>query len=629
MAKSSAVYRVDIAPLTPLPLTKVPFFSYRSALAVPLGSLVEIPFGRRTLKGIVFASHPLPGRAPLWLKPITRVIFPAWLTDAQRHIAEFVSEQYFSSLGNTLKHFVFPLPKHLPEGRPAKAPKTRRTQPSRGAKELHIELSLDSELIRFLEAKVRSRLKQQGTLFLLVPDLLLAHSLERRLHAIAKDQLVTITSRLTPKKLLDAWEALKNGQGRIVIGTRQALFAPLSDLRDIIVLFPEERLSYKQWDMTPRYEALPVAQAWAKRSGARLTWLTTSPGLTSIKRLKSKEERLIQKPTIIDRRLDGKGARAKVFAKTLGTALGALPPQAKVLLLAKERGVAGVLACQNCRAIARCPECQHVLGETISGSFRCLTCGYASSLFPACRSCGHMSFKSFGHGTAKVEAEWERLFPRQTIWRLDRDSLATAAGWRESTRRLERGDFDTLVTTPEIGTLLSLPPLDLIAMLDGDQALAFPGYDHEERLLIQVKRLVAKLAPGGNLFIQTFTPEERLWRAFQSGETATIEAELLEERSLLGYPPEIAMIQIRPGKDAGISREAFGRIRERLASIVANLAGYRITDVFESRLPGRGHTDAFLIKYPPKAPLPRPLVDCLKRESGHLMIDVHPLQTER
>lgn len=625
MSKPS-LYRLDIAPLTPLPLTRSPLFSYRHDEALPLGTLVQIPFGRRSLRGIVVAAAVLPGRAPLWLKPIERVIYLAWLNPEQVAIAQTLSERYVSSLGNTLKHFVFPLAKKIP-AQPIVKPSQRKNLRKKQVKTLCIEAKTDTELHTLLEQKIKAGLEHPGSLLILGPDLLLTTLLKHKFEALAPEKTVLLTSQLTGKQLFETWEKIRSGQAKIIFGTRQALFAPLTKLAHIIVLFPEERLSYKQWDMTPHYEAEWVASEWARETGATLTHLTTALGLTHWQHFPRSLHPHLKAPTIINRRMDGKGARARVLAKELEKALKALPIGSKVLSIAKERGVAGVLICQHCRTVARCPKCEHLLGEAASGHFRCPKCQYESPLFPKCRVCGHMTFKSFGFGTVRVERELEQLLPTLRILRLDRDTLASRSVWKNILAQLERADFDILITTQEIGALIPLPPLDLIVMLEGDHSLAFAHFDSEERLFLQVKRLTAKLKPTGGFMAQTFAPEERVWRMSLAGDTKAYMQELLDERTLLGYPPVTAMIQITSIKGVTLTPRDRERLRERLEGVIQALPGFTLSPFFEKKTGRQDKSHHLLIKYPAGTPLPEALMTFFRRESQHLHIDIHPFHT--
>lgn len=623
---SSSIFRIEVAPLTPLPIHRSPLFSYRSSVSIPPGSLVAISFGRRHLHGIVFTSKKLPGKAPLWMKPITEIIAPAWLTQQQQDLAQTISETYFSSLGNTLKHFVFSLPK-TQAGLPLLQESKRRVKKksSLGKFKTVVQNCVTDTLFWEKFEKRLAHPTRKGTVLILVPNLILAELLAKQ-----HPDYLLITSRLSKKKLLEAWNILRLNQPQYVIGTRQALFAPFTNLVEIIMLFPEETLSYKQWDMTPHYNALSVAQMLCQLFGSTFTLLTTSLSLRE-QQLAHKKEIYSQSPLpiLVDRRKDGKGARSRAFAKALQDMLTKTPSDKKIMLLAKERGVSGIVLCRSCRAIARCPNCTHVLGEASDGHFRCLACGFISDLFPKCQQCSAMHFIPFGFGTLRVERETEKLLLGRRILRIDRDALSTAYQWKNSLKQIASGSFDVLITTHEIGTLLPLPSMYLIAMLEGDHVLRHPEYDSEERLTLQVRRLLAKLDPAGSLVIQTFTPEERVWQHISRGTWNELYASLQEERDLLGYPPTTAMIQLSPfaGVKGKLSTQGLEKKREALKELLGLYPTFRVPSLLiRSNTKDNAPRPSLIIKYPSDTPLPAPLITWIKQNAHELTVDRDPYQ---
>lgn len=624
-----SLYRIDIAPLTPLPLTRAPFFSYRSDQALALGSLVQVPFGRRSLRGIVYACTPLPGRAPLWLKPVERVIREGWLTLEQRSLAEVLSETYFSSLGNTLKHFVFPLSnKGIAPAASAVSPKKSR---ARSLKEAGIQFGNDQTLQEWLQETLEKNLAKNEATLVLVPDLFLLATLEQALQKTLGEGILALSSKLTPKQMETAWQDIRTGKARIILGTRQAIFAPFAHLRHILFLYPEERLSYKQWDMTPYYEALFGARTLTKLFKASLTLLTPSPGVLATAFPKEWRQLPATYPTpsflLIDCRLEGKGARSKIISKEIDKHLKILSSSAKALFIAKERGVSGVMICQHCRTTARCPSCAHPLAENKDGALRCLHCLYESSIFPKCAKCGHMHFKGFGIGTVRVERELERRFPEKRFLRIDRDSLKKAEEFKTIVKKFTTNQYDWLIATPEIGTLLQLPKQDLIVMLEADHALAFPDFEGEEWLGIEVKRLQAKLGPQGTLAIQTFTPEERIWQWLTNNQDAKLWQALFEERESFGYPPVTAIIKISlPTKPKTSTVPDLSLIQKRFVKALEDEEQVEISPVYIPKKKWGTSAPSFLIKYPANELFPTSLITLLKRESAHLKIDIHPLQ---
>jgi len=108
--KKDSLYRLEVAPLVILPLSRSPYFTYASLAPVKKGSLVSISFGKQTIEGVVFDCQMLPGPKPPWMKYVSRVIEEGFLTETQCALARVVSDEYFTPLGKTLKHF---LPKRV------------------------------------------------------------------------------------------------------------------------------------------------------------------------------------------------------------------------------------------------------------------------------------------------------------------------------------------------------------------------------------------------------------------------------------------------------------------------------------------------------------------------------------
>lgn len=631
----TSLFRIEVAPLTPLPLERSPLFSYRSKEAIPPGSLVEISFGKRYLQGIVFESAKLPGQAPLWMKPIGKIIIPSWLTPEQRSLAQYMSQMYFSSLGNSLKHFVFSLPKKILTNHPLDTKSSSRRQMKKATsskvKDLIQEVDSDASLWATIDHALATA-RPKETYLILLPNLILAEFAAQRYLAMFPHETTVITSRLTKKALFESWQHIRSGSIRFIFGTRQALFAPFPKLTRIIMLFPEETLSYKQWEMTPHYTSLSLIHFLRDSFRSKLMLLTTSLGLREQELAPSKALSPKYQPLIIDRRKDGKGARSRAFAKSLQTLLEGTTKQQKILLVAKERGVSGIMICQHCRNTARCPSCEHVLSEAGEGNFRCLSCGFKSDFFPKCRTCSGMNFIPFGFGTIRVEKEAERLLLGRRVLRIDRDALETTTGWKKTLDKLRRGQFDVLITTHEIGTLLPLPPLDLIAMLEGDHVLRRPEFDSEERLALQVKRLLAKLAPKGQCVIQTFSPEERIWQNITTGTFVNFFELLLEERKLLGYPPATAIIQLTPLELSFLKKKIdtpeMEKKRGELIKLLASSKNFRIPSLLIRPAVQKSHPSpvSILIKYPPQQELPPKLLTWLKKHSSQFSIDFEPYQ---
>ena len=110
----------------------------------------------------------------------------------------------------------------------------------------------------------------------LVPEVALTPQtvarLRGRLEIAGGHKTVVWHSHLSEGERLDGWLALATGEARVVVGARSAVFAPVQNLR-LIVVDEEHEPAYKQ-DETPRYHGRDVAvvprDAQPRRLPARL-----------------------------------------------------------------------------------------------------------------------------------------------------------------------------------------------------------------------------------------------------------------------------------------------------------------------------------------------------------------------
>src|SRR5690606_39971070 len=84
--------------------------------------------------------------------------------------------------------------------------------------------------------------------------------------------------------------ALATGEARVVVGARSAVFAPMRNLK-LIVVDEEHEPAYKQ-DETPRYHGRDVAVMRAKLAGAVCLLGSATPSLESFTNVEAGKYRL-------------------------------------------------------------------------------------------------------------------------------------------------------------------------------------------------------------------------------------------------------------------------------------------------------------------------------------------------
>lgn len=571
--KPLPLYRLEVAPLLILPLGKSPLFSYLSNEPVALGSLVAISFGKRSLEGVVFGIAPLPGKAPTWMKFISSVIEKEFLTEHQLVLAQYLGEEYFTSLGKVLKHF---LPKRI-----ILKKKEKSVEHTLETLKLHKDdsavlkkfLSLEKGSIcylnkyslynfdQFLVQLVKKEAVKHEQTIIIVPEIMLLPSLEMALSRYFSDEKVAILhSKLSDGVYFKAWEKIRSGEASVILATRQGLFAPFKNIGVIIVL-EEQDESYKQWNMSPRYDGRNVAKKLSLISGAKLILSSGVLGIESFYHLEKKEytalEPLVKLPPlakavqIVNLRLERFRKNYSPLSQELITALQeARNHGEQSLLYIHRQGMNAFSVCENCKNIFRCPKSGHVLSSTSDGAFRCLGCSYKTSSFPSCPHCGHLSFRHVGFGTERVEREIKKLFPGARVFRADATTMRTEKESQKFYKDARAGKIDILIGTQMILKSHALPKLALVGMIDADSLLSFPDFRADEKLFQILTRFVEqgekreKKNAVPRIIVQTFHPESTFFQRINELDSEAFSHKILAEREDLFYPPFSRLISI-------------------------------------------------------------------------------------
>lgn len=556
---SQIFYRLEIAPLTILPLKRSPFFTYFSRQAIEAGSLVSIPFGKQELRGIVSICQELPTRPAPWMKEVSSVIVPHCVTPEQLALAESVSRLYFTSLGKTLAHFIPDVTKlSPPEPRTTPTPKPRlpaalkRSLSPLSVPGRHALSIAPQDRDPAIAILIAARKKSKRSIVIIVPEIIGAELLSASLDRHGIDHRL-LTSAQTGKQYFSAWEYARDPRS-IIIGTRQALFAPFSALGTIIMVDPIDD-AYKQWDMSPRYDGRRIASLLAESSGADL--ISIAPFATIADMKAEAAGRLTHTDLVAalpiapiettNLRLERYRKNYSPLSETARTRIGsALGRQKKIVVIVNQSGYSKITLCEGCKNIFRCPECQAPLHPEKAGTYACSACTHKTPLFPSCPGCGHISFRQVGFGTERVEREIRKAFTYARISRIDRTALDTRA---ERSALVERGltdEADILIGVPSLLNHLSDPSISTVVFVDTDTFLTWSDFRTDERFLERVFR--ARLLAGGQglVLLETFQPESAFFRKIAGETYAKILETLTDDRSALAYPPfaELAAVEV-------------------------------------------------------------------------------------
>lgn len=118
------------------------------------------------------------------------------------------------------------------------------------------------------------------TAIFLVPEIALTPQLAGIFVARFGDRVAVLHSALSMGERYDEWKRVKSGSATVVVGTRSAIFAPVSNL-GVIVIDEEQEHTYKS-ETSPRYHARDVAKYLCHQNGALLLLGSATPAVDSM-----------------------------------------------------------------------------------------------------------------------------------------------------------------------------------------------------------------------------------------------------------------------------------------------------------------------------------------------------------
>lgn len=436
---------------------------------------------------------------------------------------------------------------------------------------------------------IQAVLRRGGGVIMLVPEVALTPQtvarLRSRLESIAPGhRCVVWHSHLGEGERLDGWLALASGEVRVAVGARSAVFAPVRDLR-LIVVDEEHEPAYKQ-DESPRYHGRDVAVMRARLCGAHCLLGSATPSLESHANVVSGKYRLavltkrvdsrsLPSFTVVDMRVEAARQRgASALSRTLADAVRErYERREQTILFINRRGYSSSMQCRKCGSVEECPHCSiamtyHRTDETL----RCHLCGEQRAAPVRCPKCGAPDIRWRGLGTQRVEEVVKRLLPRARIERMDTDAMSKKNRFREILGDFRRGKVDVLVGTQMIGKGLDFPNVTLVGLVDADLSMHIPDFRANERtfqLLVQVAGRAGRGDTAGEVVVQSFTPQaEAIQFARHADYAGFADAELAVRRQF-GYPPKRHLIRHlmrgpNPDKLRFFAEQWAKQVRERL-----------------------------------------------------------------
>jgi primosomal protein N' (replication factor Y) len=397
-------------------------------------------------------------------------------------------------------------------------------------------------------------LKDGGSVIFLVPEVALTPQTVSRLRVRLEPmtRVVVWHSHLSDGERYDAWHALATGEARVVVGARSAIFAPMKDLR-LIIVDEEHEPAYKQ-EETPRYHGRDVAVYRAHLNQALCVLGSATPSLESLHNAREGKYQLLQLRERIDHRQlplihvvdmvreKAKGKGPAIFSPLLAEKMRQRHENGEqAILFLNRRGYDASLKCPDCGYVAMCEHCDLTLTHHRSDHIlRCHLCGYEDLVPRSCPQCKSPKIVYRGSGTQKIEDLARKIIPGARIVRIDADTMQKKNLFREILGDFRRGKIDVLVGTQMIAKGLDFPNVTLVGLLDADLSLHMPDFRAAERtfqLLVQVAGRAGRGDRAGEVVVQTSMPYAPAIQFARQQDFEGFAADELANRAEFHYPP--------------------------------------------------------------------------------------------
>ncbi len=409
---------------------------------------------------------------------------------------------------------------------------------------------------------VQETLARGKTAIVLVPEIALTLWIGRQCRSwfgARFEGVAVLHSALSDVERARQWWRVRNGEARVVVGTRSGIFAPLENV-GLIIVDEEQESSYKQ-EETPRYHGRDVAIVRAKIENAVALLGSATPSMESYHHARNGKyelltlasrvaDRALASVEIVDLREEFQQTHqaSPISARLHAGIQECLANKTQALVLINRRGYSWSVLCRSCGASVQCVNCSiSVTHHKQRNRLECHYCGSIQPIPQLCPKCQSKYIYCFGEGSEHLEERLRKECPGARIARLDRDTVRTKRQYQETLGAFAGGALDILVGTQMLAKGHDFQRVTLVGVVGADSSLSLPDFRAAERtfqLLTQVAGRAGRGDLAGRVLIQTFYPEHyAIQDAVKQDYISFFEREL-HFRRMMAYPPFTSLANV-------------------------------------------------------------------------------------
>ncbi len=560
------IFYYDIA--VGLPLRQC--FTYKSKDVIKKGKRVIVPFGSKSIVGIVVKKISKP-KSLKGLKEIISIadehscfsgsIFEAitWASDYYHHP---IGEVFFSFMPTLLRKQNDKIIIDLDDNTEYKL--NEDDKKLKLTKEQNINLSKLNKVEKFSPSLIygvtgsgkteiylqlaEKFILQNKSILILVPEINLIPQLEKRFKDRFNGDIGVYHSRQTPNQRLKVWLRSKFGGIRIVIGTRSSVLMPLKNLGAIII-DEEHDQSYKQAEGF-KFSGRDLAIKRAQIENIPVFLGSATPSLQTLKLVKEKKFKKFD----LLRRVDGKKPPklipldisdspllGGIAIQTMSIIEAAINKGEQVLIFLNRRGFAPLYECDNCGWVAKCSSCEsNLVFHKSKNRLICHKCESVYGVNKTCPDCHSNEINTLGTGTERVEEVLRSTFKKVPIIRMDYDSTRLKGSIEAIYEKANTSKEAILVGTQMLSKGHDFPKVTLCVILNADGGLLSPEINAIEKISQQLIQVSGRAGRNNNLakvIIQTRYPNDENLKQIKTGDYRLVSEQCLKTNKALNMPP--------------------------------------------------------------------------------------------
>ena len=425
-------------------------------------------------------------------------------------------------------------------------------------------------------------LKKEKTAIVLVPEISLTPQMvDRFIARFGEEKIAVLHSKLSIGERFDQWNKIKNGDCKIVIGARSAIFAPVENL-GLIVIDEEHDSSYKS-ETNPRYNAKELAGYIAKKNNIPLVLGSATPDICTYYKAENKQIELLKLSRrandsnlpdveIIDLKQElANGNRSILSTKLYSEIEENLRNKRQTILFLNRRGYSTFVMCRDCGYVVKCKNCNITMTYHLkTNKLKCHYCGHEEKSINTCPECNSKNIKYFGTGTQKLEQEINKIFPEASTIRMDVDTVSKKNSHEEILNKFKNENIDILIGTQMVVKGHHFPNVTLVGVIAADSSLYIEDYRANERtfqILTQVAGRAGREKLPGKVIVQTYNPDNFAIECSKKQDYNIFYETEIELRKQLKYPPlcdiiSIGLTDTDENKIKTVSRKLYKNINE-------------------------------------------------------------------